>query len=131
MRVRSTAACKEALRLQIVGEILGRRKLKRGYEYEVNWKGQPMDKNEWLTRDQLEEMGWGKTLNDIDIKEAAKQGLVSRPLTGQSTLDRPTLPHSRVLVPQDSLHLKLHMSDPSQAAEDIYSAEAKCFVPRL
>ena len=68
--------------LQIVGEILGRRKLKRGYEYEVNWKGQPMDKNEWLTRDQLEEMGWGKTLNDIDIKEAAKQGLVSRPLTG-------------------------------------------------
>ena len=70
--------------LQIVGEILGRRKLKRGYEYEVNWKGQPMDKNEWLTRDQLEEMGWGKTLNDIDIKEAAKQGLVSRPLTGSS-----------------------------------------------
>lgn len=64
-------------------EILGRRKLKRGYEYEVQWKGLPMDKNEWLTRDQLEEMGWGKTLNDIDIKEAAKQGLVSRPLTGK------------------------------------------------
>ena len=68
--------------MQIVEEILGRRKLKRGYEYEVQWKGQPMDKNEWLTRDTLEEMGWGKTLNDIDIKEAAKQGLVSRPLTG-------------------------------------------------
>ena len=69
--------------MQIVEEILGRRKLKRGYEYEMQWKNMPIDKNEWLTRDQLEEMGWGKTLNDIDIKEAAKQGLVSRPLTGQ------------------------------------------------
>jgi hypothetical protein len=27
-------------------------------------------------------VGFGKTLNDIDIKEAAKAGLVSRPLTG-------------------------------------------------
>lgn len=70
--------------MQIVEEILGRRKLKRGYEYEVQWKNLPIDKNEWLTRDQLEEMGWGKTLNDIDIKEAAKQGLVSRPLTGEA-----------------------------------------------
>ena len=62
--------------------ILSRRKLKRNYEYEVQWKGMPLDKNEWLTRDQLEEMGFTKALNDIDIKEAAKQGLVSRPLTG-------------------------------------------------
>jgi elongation factor 3 len=66
---------------KIVEKIEGRRKLKRGYEYEVQWKNMPADKNEWLTRDQLEEMGWGKTLNDIDIKEAAKAGLVSRPLT--------------------------------------------------
>lgn len=66
---------------KIVEKIDGRRKLKRGYEYEVQWKNLPMDKNEWLTRDQLEEMGFGKTLNDIDIKEAAKAGLVSRPLT--------------------------------------------------
>ena len=63
--------------------IHGRRKLKRGYEYEVQWKGQPLDKNEWLTRDILEEMGFQKMLNDIDIKEAAKMGLVQRPLTGQ------------------------------------------------
>ena len=68
--------------VQIVDKIDGRRKLKRGYEYEVYWQNLPIDKNEWLTRDQLEEMGFGKTLNDIDIKEAAKQGLVSRPLTG-------------------------------------------------
>jgi len=40
-----------------VEKIDGRRKLKRGYEYEVQWKNLPMDKNEWLTRDQLEEMG--------------------------------------------------------------------------
>lgn len=74
--------------MQIIEQILGRRKLKRGYEYEVQWKGQPLDKNEWLTRDQLEEMGWAKALNEIDIKEAAKQGLVSRPLTGRRPLPR-------------------------------------------
>jgi elongation factor 3 len=66
---------------KVVENILGRRKLKKSYEYEVQWKGLPLDKNEWLPRDQLEQMGWGKTLNEIDIKEAAKQGLVSRPLT--------------------------------------------------
>jgi elongation factor 3 len=66
---------------KIVELIHGRRKLKRGYEYEVQWKGQPLDKNEWLTRDQLEEMGFQKMLNEIDIKEAAKMGLVQRPLT--------------------------------------------------
>lgn len=67
--------------------IHGRRKLKRGYEYEVQWKGQPLDKNEWLTRDTLEEMGFQKMLNEIDIKEAAKMGLVQRPLTGLSPFD--------------------------------------------
>lgn len=47
--------------MQIVEKIDGRRKLKRGYEYEVQWKNMPMDKNEWLTRDQLEEMGESST----------------------------------------------------------------------
>lgn len=78
--------------LQVVENILGRRKLKKSYEYEVQWKGLPLDKNEWLPRDQLEQMGWGKTLNEIDIKEAAKQGLVSRPLTGTHIQSSPSFP---------------------------------------
>lgn len=92
--------------MQIVELIHGRRKLKRGYEYEVQWKGQPLDKNEWLTRDQLEEMGFQKMLNEIDIKEAAKMGLVQRPLTG--------------------LHLSLQFSSLSPRAEFAQPLRVPC-----
>ena len=95
--------------------ILSRRKLKRNYEYEVQWKGMPLDKNEWLTRDQLEEMGFTKALNDIDIKEAAKQGLVSRPLTGPpltTSVQAPTLPSVLLSVPFQRLDLRLTRMQP-------------------
>ena len=62
-------------------KLLGRRKLKRSYEYEVSWVGLHPDYNEWLTRDRLEEMGFVKLVNEIDMKEAARLGLVTRPLT--------------------------------------------------
>jgi len=39
------------------------------------------DKNMWLPRSQLEAMGFAKMVQEIDSKEAAKQGLYSRPLT--------------------------------------------------
>lgn len=61
--------------------ILGRRKLKKDYEYEIQWVGLPIDQTSWLPRDVLEEMGFGKMVNEIDIKEAAAQGLLARPLT--------------------------------------------------
>lgn len=59
--------------------LLGRRKLKKGYEYEVQWQGGV--ETSWLTRDQLEDMGFAKLVNEIDAKEAARQGLYTRPLT--------------------------------------------------
>jgi len=65
----------------VVELLLGRRKLKNSYEYEVQWIGQPPDKNMWLPRSQLEGMGFGKMVQEIDAKEAARLGLYARPLT--------------------------------------------------
>eukprot|EP00475_Leptophrys_vorax_P006214 TRINITY_DN13820_c0_g1_i1.p2 TRINITY_DN13820_c0_g1~~TRINITY_DN13820_c0_g1_i1.p2 ORF type:complete len:1107 (-),score=191.67 TRINITY_DN13820_c0_g1_i1:331-3234(-) len=64
---------------RIVDCLLGRRKLKKGYEYEVQWKGGV--ETTWLPRNALEEMGFVKLVNEIDAKEAAAQGLIQRPLT--------------------------------------------------
>jgi len=64
-----------------VEKIIGRRKAKKTYEYEVQWVGQPMDKNAWVPRDQLEQWGLTKMVTEIDMKEAARMGMVMRPLT--------------------------------------------------
>ncbi|KPF45338.1 hypothetical protein IP76_08595 [Rhizobium sp. AAP43] len=67
---------------RVVEKLLGRRKQKRGYEYEVQWKGEV--ETSWLTRDRLEEMGFQKMLTDIDMKEAAAAGLLGKPLTAKN-----------------------------------------------
>eukprot|EP00271_Cylindrocystis_brebissonii_P017671 TRINITY_DN467_c0_g1_i1.p1 TRINITY_DN467_c0_g1~~TRINITY_DN467_c0_g1_i1.p1 ORF type:complete len:1057 (+),score=230.82 TRINITY_DN467_c0_g1_i1:190-3360(+) len=64
---------------RVVDCLLGRRKLKKSYEYEVQWKNG--SETTWMSRDQLEEMGFVKLVNEIDAKEAARQGLITRPLT--------------------------------------------------
>lgn len=66
---------------RIVEKLLGRRKLKKSYEYEVQFLNTPADQNTWMPRDRLEEMGFSKMVNDLDIKEAAAQGLHQKPLT--------------------------------------------------
>lgn len=67
---------------RVVEKLLGRRKQKRGYEYEVQWKGEA--ETSWLSRDRLEEMGFQKMLTDIDMKEAAAAGLLGKPLTAKN-----------------------------------------------
>lgn len=62
-----------------VDKLLGRRKLRKDYEYEVQWEGG--HETTWLPRDVLEDMGLSKMVNEIDIKEAANAGLFSRALT--------------------------------------------------
>ena len=49
-----------------------------GVCWQVTWKNTTSDQNSWLTRDVLEEMGFTKLVNDIDAKEAARMGLVTR-----------------------------------------------------
>lgn len=64
-----------------VEKLLNRRKLKKGYEYEVQWQNASSDATSWLTRAQLEEMGYEKMVNEIDAREAAAAGMMGRPLT--------------------------------------------------
>mmetsp|Transcript_8676 Transcript_8676/g.14957 ORF Transcript_8676/g.14957 Transcript_8676/m.14957 type:complete len:1045 (+) Transcript_8676:228-3362(+) len=66
---------------RVVDQILGRRKLKNSYEYEVSWVGLGIEENCWVPREKLEDMGFEKLVNEVDAKEAAKAGLWTRPLT--------------------------------------------------
>jgi len=67
----------------VVEKILARRKDKKLYEYEVQWKGkQPIpDETTWLPRDKLEDMGYSKMLAEVDAREAAAAGMWCKPLT--------------------------------------------------
>jgi hypothetical protein len=58
---------------RVVEKILGRRKLKSSYEYEVQWVGCHPDQNTYLPRDELVQMGFEKLVNEVDAKEAAAQ----------------------------------------------------------
>ncbi|KAG2223334.1 hypothetical protein INT45_008991 [Circinella minor] len=67
---------------RIVEDIVGRRKLKQSYEYEVSWKGKSSVENTWISRQRLETMGFGKKIAEVDAQEASKLGL-NRPLTSK------------------------------------------------
>lgn len=65
-----------------VEKLVSRRKAKGGgYEYEVRWKDMSSECDSWMTRQQLELLGVQKLVNDMDSKEAARLGLMTRPLT--------------------------------------------------
>lgn len=66
---------------RVVEKIHGRRKLKSSYEYEVSWVNCGSDKNTWIPRDQLIDMGFEKMVVEVDAKEAAQAGLMAKPLT--------------------------------------------------
>ncbi|KAL1934396.1 hypothetical protein VTP01DRAFT_6578 [Rhizomucor pusillus] len=67
---------------RVVEDIVGRRKLKQSYEYEVQWVGKSSVENTWISRQRLEQMGFGKKIAEVDAQEAAKLGL-NRPLTSK------------------------------------------------
>ncbi|KAI8149488.1 P-loop containing nucleoside triphosphate hydrolase protein [Fennellomyces sp. T-0311] len=67
---------------RVLEEIVGRRKLKQSYEYEVRWVGKSSVDNTWISRQRLEMMGFGKKIAECDAQEAAKSGL-TRPLTAK------------------------------------------------
>ncbi|KAL1935065.1 hypothetical protein VTP01DRAFT_4205 [Rhizomucor pusillus] len=67
---------------RVVEDIVGRRKLKQSYEYEVQWVGKSSVENTWIPRQRLEQMGFGKKIAEVDAQEAAKLGL-NRPLTSK------------------------------------------------
>ena len=61
--------------------IMGRRKAKRSYEYELKFVGRPIEENQWIHRDKLEDWGFIKVVQAFDDKEAAREGMYQRPLT--------------------------------------------------
>ncbi|KAI9265973.1 armadillo-type protein [Sporodiniella umbellata] len=67
---------------RVIEEIVGRRKLKQSYEYECAWVGRSSVDNTWISRQKLEDMGFGKKIAEVDSAEAAKMGL-NRPLTAK------------------------------------------------
>lgn len=62
-----------------VEKLLGRRKLKKNYEYEVQWKG--CLETTWVSDERLKELGFQKMMTEIDAKEAARAGMALKPLT--------------------------------------------------
>eukprot|EP00951_Prasinocladus_malaysianus_P050642 scaffold682501_cov41-Prasinocladus_malaysianus.AAC.1 len=66
---------------RVVENLVGRRKTKKTYEYEVQWVGLDPTITTWLPRYKLEDLGFHKLIAACDAKEAAKAGLVARPLT--------------------------------------------------
>ena len=67
----------------VLKEVMSRRKLKAGFEYEVSWVGQSADKNSWMPRQAIEagDPAFGKMLDAYDAKMAAQEGSVATPLT--------------------------------------------------
>jgi len=61
--------------------IRARRKMKKTFEYEVEWVGMSADENSWIPRDKLERWGFEKLLQATDDAEAARANLLARPVT--------------------------------------------------
>lgn len=61
--------------------IVGRRKMKRGFEYEIKWKGFQHKDNSWIPRDRLNELGFTKLVGRFDDVENAREGAGSRELS--------------------------------------------------
>ena len=56
----------------------------RSYEYEVKWLNKDSDKNTWISREKVEEMGYEKLIQRLDQQEALRSGLATKTLTTKS-----------------------------------------------
>lgn len=61
--------------------IVGRRKMKRGFEYEIKWKGLLHKDNSWISRERLNQLGFTKLVGRFDDIENAREGAGSRELS--------------------------------------------------
>lgn len=64
---------------RLIDEIVGRKKLKQSYEYEVSFKNMSSTENIWISRDELITRGFEKKVIEVDTREAQRLGLL-RPL---------------------------------------------------
>ena len=68
----------------VIEYLCSRRKTKRSYEYEVKWLNKDSDKNTWISREKLEELGYEKLIQRLDQQEALRSGLATKTLTTKS-----------------------------------------------
>ncbi|PKI85021.1 translational elongation factor EF-1 alpha [Malassezia vespertilionis] len=64
---------------RIIDDIVGRKKLKNSFQYEVSFKNMSSAENFWLSRDELIRRGFEKKVMQVDSREAQKAGML-RPL---------------------------------------------------
>jgi elongation factor 3 len=69
---------------RVVEEIIGRKKLKNSYEYEIKWVGLPADKNEYVERAKLIAWGFTKMVQRFDEREALRLGTAGKALTARN-----------------------------------------------
>lgn len=94
----------EKMEKLLIDELVGRRKAKRTFEYEVQFVGRSFDDNQWIPREKLEEWGFEKVVQAFDDKEAARAGAWTRSLTSVEVekhladlgLDAEFATHSRI-----------------------------------
>jgi elongation factor 3 len=68
---------------RVVKKLVSRRKVKKEYHYEVQWKGKTMDWNTYYPRETLQKRGFIKFLTALDAKLAAAQQ-DTKPLTSRN-----------------------------------------------
>ena len=64
---------------RVIDDIVGRKKLKNSFQYEVSFKNMSSADNLWLSRDELMRRGFEKKIMEVDSREAQKAGML-RPL---------------------------------------------------
>ena len=64
---------------RVIDEIVGRKKLKNSFQYEISFKNMSSADNMWLSRDELIKRGFEKKVMAVDSREAQKAGML-RPL---------------------------------------------------
>jgi len=62
---------------RVVEALVGRRKHKNSFEYEVAWKGERAKHNAWIARDALIALGFTKMVDDLDAEAATREGLLA------------------------------------------------------
>ncbi|KAI9204768.1 P-loop containing nucleoside triphosphate hydrolase protein [Polychytrium aggregatum] len=66
---------------RILEDIVGRRKSKRSFEYEIKWENKSWEENTWMSLEKLQQLGFDKLIVSFDDKEAARAGMYAKPLT--------------------------------------------------
>lgn len=68
-------------RERVLEAVIGRQKLKKSFQYEIQWRGMLPKHNTWMAREDLVERGFGKLVQEFDDHEASREGLGYRELT--------------------------------------------------